>query len=188
MENWKDIKGLEGKYQISTIGRVKSLNYRRTGKDKIMVPYADTKGYLRVGLMIEGKKKEYPIHRLVSDAFIEKKDGCNYVDHIDGNILNNSILNLKWCTQKENCNNPIAKENYRKSKLGKKNPNYGKTGAAHHTSKPIIQYTLEMEYVNEYPSTQECVNKNVLFKKAGISRNLVGVTKSYKGYIFKYKL
>lgn len=103
-EIWKDIKGYEGLYQVSNLGRVKSMR-----KQKIMKPWITNKGYYMLSLWNSNGKSKYLVHRLVAIAFLNKKDGKYFCDHIDGNPLNNNVENLRWCTHKENCNFEIAK-------------------------------------------------------------------------------
>lgn len=105
-EIWKPIKGFEGKYEVSSLGRVKGLkrkvrcrNGYRNVKEKVLKPWINCKGYKIVGL---GRKCSMPIHRLVLEMFIENiyfKPWCN---HKDGNKLNNCVDNLEWCTPSEN--------------------------------------------------------------------------------------
>ena len=102
MEEWKDIPAYQGKYQVSNLGNVKSLNYNRTGKEKILKPVKGGDNYLHVYLCKNGKQKNIKIHRLVAEAFIPKTDGKEFVDHIDGDRQNNNVNNLRWCTQAEN--------------------------------------------------------------------------------------
>lgn len=101
-EIWKDIKGYEGKYQVSNLGNVKSLErfdkYNRYVKEKILIPRKHTGGYLRVGL----SRKDFYIHRLVAEAFIPNLKNKKYINHIDGDKTNNNINNLEWCTANEN--------------------------------------------------------------------------------------
>lgn len=105
-EVWKDIKGYEGYYQISNLGRVKSLprKYKnRIVKDEIIkVPSKLPKGYLRVGLYKEGTTKYFYIHRLVAETFLNKIKGKDFVNHKDCNPTNNKVNNLEWCTLIEN--------------------------------------------------------------------------------------
>lgn len=116
MENWIDICGYEGKYQISDLGRVRSVpgTYLRAGievkrKGKILKQQETGKGYLRVTFGEGGEKKTYQVHRLVAKAFIPKIEGKEQINHIDGDKRNNSANNLEWVTCKENMRH--AKEN-----------------------------------------------------------------------------
>lgn len=102
-EIWKDIKGYEGKYQVSNYGSVKTLNYRRTGTARLLIPKND-KGYLAVGLYKNGKRKMFLIHRLVAEAFIPNPENLPQVNHIDEDKTNNYVENLEWCTQSYNNN------------------------------------------------------------------------------------
>lgn len=101
VEEWKDIKGYEGFYQISNLGRVKSLYFN---KEKILKP-SSPKGYLQITLHLRGEVKTKPIHRLVMEAF-NPIDGMNNYDvnHKDENKTNNRIDNLEWMNHKDNCN------------------------------------------------------------------------------------
>lgn len=102
MENWKDIKGYEGRYQVSDMGRVKSLSRKWRGNDKILKPLYMRAGYYGVDLYKHGKKtrKMIQIHRLVLSAFCgESNMECN---HIDRNPANNKLDNLEYCTRTGN--------------------------------------------------------------------------------------
>ena len=98
MEIYRDIEGYEGKYQITSWGRVFNVNtesFLRTEKNK--------KGYLRVDLIDRcGKRTHHKVHRLVAKAFIQNPDGKPQVNHKDGNKENNSVTNLEWVTDAEN--------------------------------------------------------------------------------------
>lgn len=120
-EVWKDIRGYEKYYQISNLGRVRSLdriikdeknNRTFNIKGKIITPTDNGNGYLIIGLRKNGKRKNKYIHRLVAEAFLDKCDGQEYINHIDFNKKNNNISNLEWCTQKENINYSIKKGRY----------------------------------------------------------------------------
>ena len=101
-EIWRDIKGFEGKYMVSNLGRVKSLNYNKTGKEKIMKGVPDGYGYFQLSLCKEGKVKNCRINRLVAQAFIPNTESKPQVNHIDGDKTNNRVTNLEWTTQEEN--------------------------------------------------------------------------------------
>ena len=118
-ETWRDVVGYEGLYQVSDHGRVKSLNYNKTGQERLMRLITDKKGYLRVTLWKDGKQKMYQTHRIVAQAFIDNPDNKPCIDHINAIKTDNRVENLRWVTCKENCNNPITKERCRISNIGK---------------------------------------------------------------------
>lgn len=110
MEIWKDIKSYEGLYKVSNLGRVKSLNYGRTGKEQILSLVLQNSGYLQVGLCKNGKVKKFKVHRLVAQAFIDNSDNLPQVNHIDQNKLNNQAINLEWCDNQYNTRYSFAKK------------------------------------------------------------------------------
>lgn len=131
MENWKDIEGYEGLYQVSDCGNVKSLErdvYSQCGtitrrtKEKILVPILDRDGYMRVNLHKNGKMKVMSIHRLVAMAFLPNPENKPQVNHIDEVKTNNAVDNLEWCNHEYNINYGTRTErsiqNRRSYKLG----------------------------------------------------------------------
>ena len=128
-EIWKDIKGFEGKYQVSNLGNVKSLpkytyskGYPQLRKEKILKPAKTGKhrNYLAVGL---NDGKHYKVHRLVADAFIPNPNNYPQVNHKDENPLNNCVDNLEWCTNQYNTKysaRPFTDEHRRKLSEAKK--------------------------------------------------------------------
>lgn len=95
--DWRDIKGLEGRYQVNQFGQVRNKKTK-----KIMECYYRN-GYRRITLRDkEGHKKNYSVHRLVAEAFIPNPEGYDTVDHIDFNRGNNCVLNLRWLPLEEN--------------------------------------------------------------------------------------
>ena len=109
-EIWKDIKGYEGLYQVSNLGRVKSLERKvlrsegeyRTISERILKPQTTLRGYQRIGLHYKGINKLFRIHRLVAQAFIPNPDNKPEVNHIDGKTSNNRVDNLEWVTAAQN--------------------------------------------------------------------------------------
>lgn len=98
-EEWRDIRGYDGDYQISNFGRVKSFC---RSKARIIEPSINGGEYLHVGLYKGGKGKRYSIHRLVAEAFIPNPDNLSQVDHRFGMKLDNYFENLRWVTVSEN--------------------------------------------------------------------------------------
>lgn len=105
LEEWRDVKGYEDLYQVSNLGRVKSLkdnhgNYR----EKILKPGNSGRGYLQVVLSKEGESKSFLVHRLVTQAFLDNPNNYTQVNHKDENPRNNRVNNLEWCDRKYNIN------------------------------------------------------------------------------------
>lgn len=123
-EIWKDIGGYEGLYQVSNMGKVKSLSrtvkcreFTRTIKTRILKQYPRPDGYMQVNLKLNGKQKTLNVHRLVAEAFIPNPENKTDVDHINGNKEINSVSNLRWATRVENLNNRRKKKKGGNSKV-----------------------------------------------------------------------
>lgn len=119
IEIWKDVVGYVGLYMVSSLGRVKSLNYLRMKRERILKSAKHKKGYLYVVLSKNNIKKTHRIHRLVLEAFIglcpKGMESC----HNDGNPGNNFIGNLRYDTPKNNMKDQIkhgTRPDYSKSK------------------------------------------------------------------------
>lgn len=174
-EEWKDIKGYEGLYQVSNCGRIKSLNYNHTNKEKIRKKDISNKGYECILLCKNASKKKKLIHRIVAETFIPNPENKPQVNHIDGNKKNNNVKNLEWVTNGEN--EKHAYENNMKFK------HYGKDNGM---SKPILKYDLNWNFIEEYDSIKQASKENNI----GVSTIvycLKGKTKKPTKYYFKYK-
>lgn len=161
MELWKDIKGYEGLYQVSNEGRVKSLNYKRTGKEKTLCPKKHNKGYLQIQLMNGDRNKTYTIHRLVAEAFIENPNNYPCVNHKDEDKQNNNVDNLEWCTQKYNMQyyyirNGVITRNHKCTKWTQKVVQLDNEGNAIRYWDNVAQIVKENRYNNT--SIVECCN------------------------------
>ena len=181
-EIWKDIKGYEGYYQVSNLGNIRTLERKIINNGKIMTRKARTtkqrkKGkYYCVTLSKNGIVKEYTVHRLVAQAFIPNPDNKPYVDHINTNIYDNRVENLRWCTQKENCNNPLTKIKHINSiKVGKLNPN----------SKEILQFSLNGDFIRKWDCIAD-VKRNLEYHTSSISNCCLCNRKTAYGYKWKY--
>ena len=123
-EMWKDIKDYEGLYQVSNLGRVKSLerlaksnnNNYRIVKEKLLKQSEDKDGYKRVSLNKNNKSKLCTIHRLVAEAFIPNPNNYPCINHKDENKQNNNLENLEWCTVKYNNNYGTRIERFKQKK------------------------------------------------------------------------
>lgn len=111
---WKDVVGYEGIYEVSRSGEVrthknkisfsKRFGVERKWKQRVLKQKVNKDRSRRVNLWADGKEKTHLVHRLVANAFLPTDPDRVFVNHIDGNRLNNSIENLEWCTSKENNN------------------------------------------------------------------------------------
>ncbi len=142
VEEWRDVVGYEGVYQVSNMGRVKSLKRknkcRHIKEDFIMkLSYSD-QGYSNVLLSLDGKTKHFFVHRLVATAFIPLIAGKNFVNHINGNKADNSVENLEWVTHKENIKHSV------------------KTGLSKFKSKEVHLFNKQKEFVKSFSSHIEC--------------------------------
>lgn len=126
-EDWRPVRGYEGFYSVSTLGRVRREQSLRFGgcfgvvnvKERILKP-THTRGYLCVGLSKFGILKRKQIHRLVAEAFIPNHDNLPQVNHKDENKQNNCADNLEWCTAKYNVNYGHHNEKISKSRQKEK--------------------------------------------------------------------
>jgi len=98
MNDWRDIKGYEGHYQVSSTGQVRSLKRGR----RLMSPAVSCTGYYQVNLYLEGRVKHFYVHRLVAAAFIRQIPDGMEVNHKDGDKSNNEVSNLEIVTSEEN--------------------------------------------------------------------------------------
>ena len=187
-EIFKDIKDLEGLYQVSNFGNILSLNYGRTGKPKLLKPCVDGGGYLLVGLYKNRKRKSFKVHRLVAEIFIPNPDNLPQINHkIDtdeGKKINMVFFNedgsideekttIEWCDCKYNINYGTHNERVSKAKINGK------------TSKPVLQFTKSGELIREYPSTKECGRNG--FNEGYIAACCRGEYKQAYGFLWRYK-
>lgn len=154
MEEWRPIKDYEGLYEVSNMGRVRSLDREiitSNGKKihlkgKILKLQLNNSGYLFVGLNKHNKKHFY-VHFLVAKSFIPNLENKQFIDHINTNKTDNRVENLRWVTREENMNNPLTKKKMSEINRGENNPMYGKK-ISEETKKKISE-SLEGHEVSE---------------------------------------
>lgn len=129
-EEWEDVEGYEGSYQVSNLGRVKSLertiyigDKKRVLRNKILKLHTNSHGYLGINLHKDKKIKRFSVHQLVARTAIKNSKNRKEVNHKDGNKLNNHYTNLEWCTRSENVKHSY-KTGLTPNRSGKNNPNY----------------------------------------------------------------
>lgn len=202
-EVWKDIKGYEGKYKISNLGRILMSGIHSNGRkygEKIKKTRVDKNGYEYANLTDwEGNVKTRKIHQLVACAFIPNTENKPCIDHIDCNRTNNNVSNLRWVTHKENANNPLTKKHlsealieacksqeYREQRRMSAMLPKNMEARLAKVLRPVLKYTKNGLFIKEFPSISDAareVNGNV----TSITRNCKGRRPSAYGYVWKYK-
>lgn len=170
-EVWKDVKGYEGLYQVSNLGRVRSLARKNlqghTIKERVLVNAPFSHGYLVVSLCKNGKKKTALVHRLVAKAFIPNHENLPQINHKDEDKTNNRVENLEWCTILYN-----NTYNGRNKRIGKKH------------EKPIYVIT-ESGHRYCFGSARKACELFGLSSSA-VSNCLLGKRKHHCGFTFKF--
>lgn len=158
-EIWKEIPGYNGMYMASNLGRVKSLNYMKTGSEQVMATQRMGDWHLTVSM------PDMPrlVHVLVAKAFIPNPENKPIVHHIDGNPINNVVDNLMWVTHKEH--------------------------QEIHVAKPVYKYNLDGMFIAAYPSITEAAIQNGHKTSGTISQCCLGNIKTAYGFqwSFEYK-
>jgi hypothetical protein len=174
-EEWRPVVGYEDSYEVSNFGEVMgidrwvpSIHGERFKKGVVKNKKTDKDGYFRVYLSKSSKKKQYMVHRIVAQAFIENSINHPVVNHIDGNKQNNTEENLEWCTRSHN--------DLHAFRLGLRVPTDGGT------SKAVYKLDKEtMAILGKYPSLTEAGRQTGLTTQA-ISMAVTGKTKQSGGY------
>lgn len=182
-EMWKPVRGYENLYEVSNLGKVRSLDRLVNGKCRstrlvkglIVSPAKDRGGYLRIMLSKGNNQNVFSVHRLVYEAFNGQIPEGMQVNHIDEDKSNNSLENLNLMTPKQNINWGTGIERRSKSQINHKK-----------FSKPIIQYNRQGIFIAEYPSQCE------VERKLGINRGAIGACckgrrKTAGGFKWTYK-
>ena len=175
-EEWRDIEGYEGLYQVSNTGKVKSLERTiwtgrgcyHTLPERILKADKWGGGYYQVTLFKDGKRDRYKVHRLVAKAFIPNPDNLPCINHKDENKKNNCVQNLEWCTYKYNSNYGTSMER-----------------SVSKRRKAVIGINIATGNILKFKSMSEA-GRYFGGSNGAVSRCCQGKIKSYKGYIWRY--
>ena len=172
IEEWRPVVGYEGLYEVSNLGRIKSLGNDKTRKEKILSQYENKNGYLYVNLCKDGKVKNCRVNRLVGNAFIENPNNYPCYNHKNEIKTDNRAENLEPCTHKYNTNfGTCIQRRVEKERNGVR-------------SKQVYQYTKDYELVAIWQSTRECGRNG--YNQGAVAARCRSKVKSYKGYIWSY--
>ena len=183
-EIWKPIKGYEGLYEVSNMGRVKRLPYTcigytkghkrlylRTFQGGILKGTICKNGYYRVTLTKNGVNKYYHVHRLVAEAFIENPNNLPFINHRDETRTNNWVDNLEWCTCQYN--NTYGNARKRSAASYSRNRSY-----------PVKMYSVYGEFIKTFPSVKDAA-KEVGVTHNSLLRAISKVRKTAAGYVWE---
>lgn len=185
-EEWRDVVGYEGYYQVSNLGRVRSVDrtiidsngHKKHYRGKTLKPSLKRTGYYSVTIHTEEVKKTVLVHRLVAAAFLEPDPKRLYVDHIDADKTNNKVDNLRWCTCRENINFAIENGNVDFRSF---------TESAKHSTKRRGNWCMTKIQRNDgkiYNSVTEA-SRDLGVTKSSIYKALDKQNKTCKGYTLK---
>lgn len=185
-EIWKDIPKYERLYKVSNYGNVKSMPKRigRYNRKNIILlkPKLHKSGYIQYCLTKNGVAKSFLAHRIVAETFIDNHMNKSQVNHIDGNKANNQVINLEWCTPKENTRH-AHDNNLVNHKLHKK-VLYANSMKMR---KEVIQYDINMNFIQEWDSQSDAARYINVDPKA-ISDCCYQKRKSVNGFIYEFKI
>lgn len=188
-EVWRPIYNYPN-YQISNLGRVKSLIKHNGTSERILKPQMDKDGYLTIGLYNNGKFKNHMVHRLVASAFIPNDDLFKVqINHKDENKQNNVWTNLEWCDCQYNIN--YGTHNERMVETARRKGCFKTIGKIlskiniETKSKQVSQYNLEGKLIEKYKSSREA-SRHTGFAQSSISDCCRGKLKTAYGYVWKY--
>lgn len=213
-EIWKDITGYEGYYQISNLGRVKSLSRYANAKNghtqhikEKIIKLKKSRGYDCVALYKDTKVKYYRVGRLVALEFLSNNNDLPQVNHKDCNVHNNTVDNLEWCTSKYNNNYAdhnlklsISRKIFASTVEGKiilsntAKKNWGKPSKKmlnnldnmiKNNCKKVAQYSMDGILVKVYNSLAEAYRQTGIFSQ-NIGRVCMGRAESTHGYKWSY--
>lgn len=187
IEIWRPVKGYEGLYEVSNLGRVKSLErtvvykngttHRHIGQ--ILNPCYKRK-YPSVSLFKNKKQKTYNVHRLVAEAFIPNPDNKKEIDHINTDRTDNRVENLRWCTSSENMNNPLTK-----TKNSNSHKDMWKKDSHREKICKKVLMILNGEVINTFYGTGEA-SRQTGINNSHIASVCRGKRKTAGGYKWKY--
>lgn len=190
METWKQVVGYEGLYEVSNLGRVRSVDreivaerggkpFRYKMKGRIIEPQERNHGYLSVCLYgkesINKRFRQMSVHRMVAEAFLPNPNGYSEVNHLDENKQNNVLSNLEWCNHKQNCHYGTAIE--RRAEKFRNGPK----------SKAVEQLDMNGNYIRTFPSMAEA-KRLCGFEQSNIYYAIHGKYEQAYGYKWRYAI
>ena len=173
-EIWKDVPGYDGLYQVSNLGRVKSMkktylicNKVAYTKQESILKQSLTKGYYKVELNSRGKSKNFLVHRLVAMAFIPNPNNLPQINHKDENPQNNCVDNLEWCTLDYNLSYGTRQKRMSQNRKRK-----------------VLQYSKTGQFIEEFDGAIDAEINTGVFRQ-NINKVILGKRHTAGGFIWK---
>lgn len=181
-EEWRNVAGYEGLYEVSNLGRVRSLDRKvrnRGGvalkRGRVLSQKTAKNGRKVVNLWKDNAGKMFLVHRLVASAFLPNPDGLQEVNHKDEIVSNNEVGNLEWCDRKYNANYGTAKERAAEKMKGRS-----------FNEKPVDQYSLDGTFIKRHASAMKAAKAVGTTTNSGIGHCANGRYKTAGGYRWEW--
>ena len=183
-EEWRALHSFEH-YYVSSLGRVASVRNNTARLLRLTRQTYRNRTYAYVCLMESGKRRKVRVHRLVAEVFLSNPHNFKEIDHINNDGTDNRISNLRWCTHKENMNNPITAEIQKRYRtFDPDRPDAKKWINRHEGERKRVGQFLDGILIKEFSSIGEA--ERVGFVKCSISAVCHGRNKTYRGYVWKF--
>lgn len=185
MEEWRDIPGYEGLYQVSDHGNVRSLNYKKQGVVGLLYLKRHPKGYRQVELSKDGIKRMMTVHRLVALTFIPNPNECAVVNHLNEDKADNRKTNLEWCTKSHNVR--YSMERHPRIKHAKHTKHTAHRKRVLKRTYPVAQFTTEGVFVRKWDNLM-AIKHTLNLNEYSISECCKGHRKTAYGFKWQYAI
>lgn len=193
-EDYIPVFGYEGLYEVNRFGIIKSIDrfhirggHKRHKSARVLSQFSDINGYARINLFdMNGHAKQFGVHRIVATSFIPNTYNKPCIDHINTIRTDNRVENLRWCTPKENQNNPITRKNLSICQIGEKAYMWRKFGKLNPASRPVVQFSMNGDFIKEWDGCGD-IRRILGFNTSHICSCCRGKRNYSHGYKWSYK-
>lgn len=168
MEIWKDVKDYKWLYEVSNLGKVKSMNYNHTWKEQVLKSWMSIHWYEIVSLCTKGKSKTCTVHRLVWIEFIPNPENKPQINHINWRKTDNRVENLEWVTRSENVKHAYTtwlKKSTDNNVFVTNNPNKWRFWKNSKHSRIVYQYSIDLKFIKKWESIMDIQRELWMFNQ-----------------------